>query len=126
MFENRLRKYFRYAKMTSFIFETIIEFSAAIRNVYAQLVLMSRRLTSTYIMLIWMLLWHPLTYLFHEEQEFYSFEFFVPFPTEQLCGANTNEIKHDNPHVVIVVLDPRYDQSYNAMYTYSHSIALML
>ena len=26
MFKNRLRKYFRYAQMTSFIFETIIEF----------------------------------------------------------------------------------------------------
>ena len=64
MFENHLRKYFRYAQMTSFIFVTIIEFSAAIGNVYAQLVLMNRGLTSTYIMLIWMLLWHPLTYLF--------------------------------------------------------------
>ena len=64
MFKNHFRKYFRYAQMTSFIFETIIEFSAAIRNVYAQLVLMNRGLTSTYIMLIWMLLWHPLTYLF--------------------------------------------------------------
>ena len=70
MFLNRLRKYFRYAKMTSFIFETIIEFYAAIRNVNAQLVLMNRRLTSTHIMLIWMPIWHPLTYLFHEEQEF--------------------------------------------------------
>ena len=39
-------------KWTSFIFETIIEFSAAIKNVYAQLVLMNRGLTSTYIMLI--------------------------------------------------------------------------
>ena len=57
-------------KMTLFIFETIIEFSAAIRNIYVQLVLMNRGLTSTYRMLIWMLLWHPLTYLFHEEQEF--------------------------------------------------------
>ena len=38
MFENRFRKYFRYAQMTSFIFETIIAFSAAIRNVYAQFV----------------------------------------------------------------------------------------
>ena len=35
--------------MTSLIFETIIEFSAAIRNVYAQLVLMNRVLISTYI-----------------------------------------------------------------------------
>ena len=65
MFKNRLRKYFRYAQITSFIFETIIEFSAVIRNVYAQLVLMNRGLTSMHIMLIWMILWHPLTYLFH-------------------------------------------------------------
>ena len=33
--------------MTSFIFETIIEFSAAIRNVYAQLVLMNANLNIT-------------------------------------------------------------------------------
>ena len=65
MFNNRFRKYFLYAQMSSFIFETIIEFSAAIRNVNAQLVLMNRGLTSTYITLIWMLLWDPLTYLFH-------------------------------------------------------------
>ena len=36
MFKHLFRKYFRYAQMTSFIFETIIEFSAAIRNVYVQ------------------------------------------------------------------------------------------
>ena len=65
MFNNPFRKYFRYAQMRSFIFETSIEFSAAIKNVYAQLVLMNRGLTSTYVMLIWMLLWDPLTYLFH-------------------------------------------------------------
>ena len=47
MFQNRLRKYFRYTKMTSLIFETVIDFSAAIRNVYAQLVLMNRGLAST-------------------------------------------------------------------------------
>ena len=65
MFNNHFRKYFLYAQMSSFIFETIIEFSAVIRNVNAQLVLMNRGLTSTYITLIWMLLWDPLTYLFH-------------------------------------------------------------
>ena len=65
MFNSRFRKYFLYAQMSSFIFETIIEFSSAIRNVNAQLVLMNRGLTSTYITLIWMLLWDPLTYLFH-------------------------------------------------------------
>ena len=32
MFNHHFRKYFRYTKMTSFIFETIIEFSAAIKN----------------------------------------------------------------------------------------------
>ena len=44
--------------MMSFVFETIIEFSAAITcsNICAQFVLMYRGLTSTYIMLIWMLL----------------------------------------------------------------------
>ena len=46
MFNNRFRKYCLYAQMSSFIFETIIEFSAAIRNVNAQLVLMNRGLTS--------------------------------------------------------------------------------
>ena len=35
--------------MTSFIFETIVEFSVAIRNVYAQLVLMNRGLISNYL-----------------------------------------------------------------------------
>ena len=60
MFNNRYWKYFRYVQMTSFISETIIEFS-----VFAQLVLRNRILTSTYITLIWMLLWDPLTYLFH-------------------------------------------------------------
>ena len=29
--------------------------------------------------------------------------------SEQLTGANPNEIKHDHSPVVIVVLDPRYD-----------------
>ena len=37
--------------MTSFIFETIIEISAAFRNVYAQLVPMNRGSTSRYMML---------------------------------------------------------------------------
>ena len=52
MCKNRLRKYFQYAQMTSFTFETIIEISAAIRNVYAQLMPMNRGLTSKYMMLI--------------------------------------------------------------------------
>ena len=33
-------------------------------------------------------------------------------------------IKHDHSPEVIVVLDPRYDESYKAMYIDSHSIAL--
>ena len=41
-----------YVQMTLFIFETIIEFSAAIRNIYVQYVLMNRGLTFTYKMLI--------------------------------------------------------------------------
>ena len=32
-----------------------------------------------------------------------------PLRSEQLSGANANEIKHDHLPVVIVVLDPRYD-----------------
>ena len=45
MLKKLFRKYFRYAQMTLFIFETITEFSAAIRNVNVQLVLMNRGLT---------------------------------------------------------------------------------
>ena len=70
MFKNHFRKYFRYAQMTSFIFETIIEFSAAIINVYAQLVLMNKGLTSTYIMLIWCYCGTRWPICSHEEQEF--------------------------------------------------------
>ena len=44
MFKNRFWKYFRYWQMTS--------------------PLLNRWFTSTNIMLIWMLLWYPLTYLF--------------------------------------------------------------
>ena len=62
---SSMRKYLFAVFTTSFIFETIIELSDAIRNVNAQLVLMNRGLTYTYKMLIWMLLWDPLTYLFH-------------------------------------------------------------
>ena len=36
MFNNRFRKYFRYAQMASFIFETIIEFSDAIKTFMRQ------------------------------------------------------------------------------------------
>ena len=43
---------------------------------------------------------------------------------EQLSGSQANEIKHDNSPVVIVVLDPRYDYSYKALYIYNRNIAL--
>ena len=33
-----------------------------------------------------------------------------------LINRAVNEIKHDHSPVVIVVLDPRYDQSYNTPY----------
>ena len=49
MFNNRFRKYFRYAQMRSIIFETVIEFSAGIINVYAQIVLMNRGLIDLFI-----------------------------------------------------------------------------
>ena len=43
--------------------------------------------------------------------------------SEQVSGSHANEIKHDHSPVVIVVLDPRYDWSYNALYINSRSIA---
>ena len=49
--------------------------------------------------------------------------FSLPVRSEQLSGAHANEIKHGYSPVVIVVLDPRYDWSYKALYTYSRSIA---
>ena len=51
--------------------------------------------------------------------------FSLPPRSEQVSGAYVNEIKHDNSPVVIVVLDPRHDKSYKALYIYSRSIALM-
>ena len=44
--------------------------------------------------------------------------------SEQVNGAVANEIKHDHSPGVIVVLDPRHDYSYKALYIHSHSIAL--
>ena len=55
IFKKHFWKYFRYGQMTSRLL---------LENVYAQFVLMNRGFTSTNIMLIWMLLRHPLTYLF--------------------------------------------------------------
>ena len=54
----------------------------------------------------------------------FHFEFFaLPSRSEQLSRASANEIKHDHSPVVIVLLDPRYDLSRQALYTYSRSIA---
>ena len=44
--------------------------------------------------------------------------------SEQLNGAHANKIKHDHSLAVIVVLDLRYDKSYQAFDIYSRSIAL--
>ena len=55
---------------------------------------------------------------------YFHFEFFACFPSLRVGGALANEIKHDHSPVVIVVLDPRYDLSYKALYSYGRSIAL--
>ena len=45
--------------------------------------------------------------------------------SEQVNGAVANEIKHVHSPEVIVVLDPRYDLSYKALYISTCSIALI-
>ena len=55
---------------------------------------------------------------------YFHFEFFAPSPSEQVNGAVANEIKHVHSPEVIVVLDPRYDLSYKALYISTCSIAL--
>ena len=59
------------------------------------------------------------------ETYIFILNFSFPSRSEQLSGANANEIKDDHSHVVILVLDFRYDSSRWALYTYSHRIALM-
>ena len=44
--------------------------------------------------------------------------FSLPPRSEQASGAHVNDIKHDHLAVVIVVLDPKYDLSYKALYIY--------
>ena len=51
---------------------------------------------------------------------------FVPPRSEQVNGAVANEIKHVHSPEVIVVLDPRYDLSYKALYISTCSIALTM
>ena len=46
--------------------------------------------------------------------------------SEQVNGAVANEIKHVHSLEVIVVLDPRYDLSYKALYISTCSIALKI
>ena len=52
--------------------------------------------------------------------------FLIPACSEQLSGSHANEIKHDHSAVAIVVVDPRYDYSYKALYIYSRCIALSI
>ena len=49
----------------------------------------------------------------------------LPPRSEQVNGAVANEIKHVHSPEVIVVLDPRYDLSYKALYISTCSIALI-
>ena len=58
--------------------------------------------------------------------ETYIFILNFPLPprSEQVNVAVANEIKHVNSPEVIVVLDPRYDLSYKALYISTCSIAL--
>ena len=50
--------------------------------------------------------------------------FSLPPRSEQVNGAVANEIKHVHSPEVIVVLDPRYDKSFKALYIHTCSIAL--
>ena len=60
---------------------------------------------------------------------YFHFEFLSPSPfrTGQRSPCKRNK-SYDHSPVVIVVLDPRYDESYKALYTgiYSRSIALTI
>ena len=56
---------------------------------------------------------------------YFHFEFLAPCPLRTTQRNHANEIKHNHSLVVIVVLDPKYDESYKDLYTYSRSIVLM-
>ena len=58
------------------------------------------------------------------ETYIFILNFSHPPCSEQVNGAVANEIKHVHSPEVIVVLDPRYDLSYNALYISTCSIAL--
>ena len=55
---------------------------------------------------------------------YFILNFSLPSRSEQVNGAVANEIKHVHSPEVIVVLDPRYDLSYKALYISTCSIAL--
>ena len=58
------------------------------------------------------------------ETYIFILNFSLPPRSEQVNGAVANEIKHVPSPEVIVVLDPRYDLSYKALYISTCSIAL--
>ena len=58
------------------------------------------------------------------ETYIFILNFSLPPRSEQVKGAVANEIKHVHSPEVIVVLDPRYDLSYKALYISTCSIAL--
>ena len=58
------------------------------------------------------------------ETYIFILNFSHPPCSEQVNGAVANEIKHVHSPEVIVVLDPRYDLSYKALYISTCSIAL--
>ena len=58
------------------------------------------------------------------ETYIFILNFSLPPRSEQVNGAVANEIKHVHSPKVIVVLDPRYDLSYKALYISTCSIAL--
>ena len=59
------------------------------------------------------------------ETYIFILNFSLPPRSEQVNGAVANEIKHVHSPEVIVVLDPRYDLSYKALYIRTCSIALI-
>ena len=58
------------------------------------------------------------------ETYIFILNFSLPPRSEQVNGAVANEINHVHSPEVIVVLDPRYDLSYKALYISTCSIAL--
>ena len=59
------------------------------------------------------------------ETYIFILNFSLPPHSEQVNGAVANEIKHVHSPEVIVILDPRYDLSYKALYISTCSIALI-